>query len=219
MIKRIACGKSNCYIVGEYGNAVLVDTAAPRYLCKLYNAALNAGVKFIFLTHAHYEHAGCAAALAEKLGISVGLSEADLGIMDGSAPQVMKAHKFYGKIALKLCGGSMRKKSDVPAHIVRLSDGMELSPFGAAGEVMELCGHTFGSLGLVYENALFAGDAMSNVLKPSCTCIYADAAAAEETFARILGDSRIARVYVSHGSVIELDKLRTVMTPAPVADF
>ncbi len=219
MIKRIACGKTNCYLVGEYGRAVLVDTAAPRYLGKLYKAAHNAGVKFIFLTHTHYEHAGCAAALAEKLGVPVGLSEADLGIMDGSAPQIMKAHKLYGKITLKLCGGAMKKKSAVPAHIVRLSDGMELSPFGVAGETMELCGHTFGSLGLVYENALFAGDAMSNVLRPVCTCVYADRTAAEDTVRRILGDSRIARVYVSHGSVIELDKLRAVMTPAPVADF
>ena len=64
-----------------------------------------------------------------------------------------------------------------------------------------------------------AGDAMSNVIKPSCTCVYADRNAAEETVKRILADTRIARVYVSHGSVIELDKLRAVMTPAPVADF
>lgn len=219
MLKRIACGKVNCYITGECGRAVLVDTAAPRYCKKLYKAASAAGVKLIVLTHTHYEHAGCAAELSEKLGVPVGFSCADAGIMDGSAPQTMKAHKFYGKLMLRLCGGAMRKTSAVPARRICLSEGTDLSAFGATGEIMELCGHTLGSIGVVYDNALFAGDAMSNVIKPSCTCVYADRNAAEETVKRILADTRIARVYVSHGSVIELDKLRAVMTPAPVADF
>ena len=219
MIKQITCGKVNCYIAGEPGSAVLVDTATPRYAKKLYKAALAAGVKLIVLTHAHYDHAGGAAELSERLGVPVAMSQPELNVLKGGEPEKMSAHTFSGKTLLRVASGNLKKRAVLPVRTEIVTDGDMLSSFGGAGEIIALGGHTSGSTGVLYGDSLIAGDARSNIFKPSCIGMYSDRASAEATVLRILTDPRIVRVYVGHGSVIELDKLRESMTPAPVADF
>ncbi len=48
-VQRIKCGNGNCYIIEEKGNAVLVDTARPKYRDKVLLACHKVNIRLIFV--------------------------------------------------------------------------------------------------------------------------------------------------------------------------
>lgn len=216
MIERIVCGKVNCYIVGEPGRFTLVDTATEMYFDRLYARAAAAGVKLIVLTHGHYWHVGGAAKLSAALGVPVGMHSADVPLLTNPKAQPMSADSLVGRVMLRLSKRDMRRKIPPFVPTVDLVDGLDLEAFGASGTVYGLRGHTYGSVGVLYENVLIAGDAASNFFSPCRAKSYADRAAADASYERIKEDSRITTVYAAHGRPIFFDRPRPVMTP--VAD-
>ncbi len=69
---------TNCFLlVGEKGNAVVIDPAAP--LQKFVDAleAENAKLSHIFLTHGHPDHVASAEALRERYGAKLYMNEGD----------------------------------------------------------------------------------------------------------------------------------------------
>ena len=74
-IERIVCGSlaANCYIIYQKdgGAAYIIDPGYDLKRTQEFVKAHGLAVKAILLTHAHSDHAGKAAALAERFGVDV----------------------------------------------------------------------------------------------------------------------------------------------------
>ena len=58
--------------------------------------------------------------------------------------------------------------------IIYLKNGDDLSEYGIAAKVVELPGHTKGSIGVEIEDNLFVGDALMNMFYPTVSMLYVD---------------------------------------------
>lgn len=131
------------FLVGEDGNAVLIDGGENYKLIKETQEKYGLKVKALLLTHAHFDHAGNAAQIAAD-GATVYVSEKD-GIKLASGDTL--AARFG-------------RKAQPVKDFVTIKDGDVLDLFGIKIEVLETAGHTDGSLTFRTENALFTGDTL-----------------------------------------------------------
>ena len=58
--------------------------------------------------------------------------------------------------------------------VIYLKNGDDLSEYGIAAKVVELPGHTKGSIGVEIEDNLFVGDALMNMFYPTVSMLYVD---------------------------------------------
>ena len=131
------------FLVGEDGNAVLIDGGENYKLIKETEEKNGFKVKALLLTHAHFDHAGNAAKIAAD-GTTVYISEKD------------------GK---KLAAGDtlasrFGRTAEPVTDYVTIKDGDVLNLFGIKIEVLETAGHTDGSLTFKVGDALFTGDTL-----------------------------------------------------------
>lgn len=90
--------------------------------------------------------------------------------------QHMLAKTFLGKIVLSVSLSSFEKDSlDVFEPTIYLKNGDSLNEYGIDAKVVELPGHTNGSIGLEIEgDKLFVGDALMNMFFPTISMLYVD---------------------------------------------
>ncbi len=88
----------------------------------------------------------------------------------------MLAKTFLGKIVLSVSLSSFEKDSlDVFEPTIYLKNGDSLNEYGIDAKVVELPGHTNGSIGLEIEgDKLFVGDALMNMFFPTISMLYVD---------------------------------------------
>ncbi len=174
-IHRIAGGNVNCYIVAENGNAILVDTGRKKYREKILKKCRDFHVNLIVLTHGHMDHCQNAAYLANILHIPIAMSEKDSNLIPDNRRQSLMAKTFLGKIVLAASLKSFEKDSlEAFEPNIYLRTGDDLKAYGIDARVIELPGHTNGSIGLVIEDKLFVGDALMNMFYPTTSMLYAD---------------------------------------------
>ena len=210
----IPCGMANCCIVSQNGSAILVDTATTKHRESILAKCRAANVRLIVLTHGHYDHAQNAAYLAKELCVPVAMHPADLPLMADILSEpiaarsllgktmlaaiTLSAHPSFGKWAARL------QKNEIPpfAPDIELREGFSFEAYGVDATVIELPGHTRGSIGVAAEDGLIAGDALMNFVRPRKALHYIDRAAMEASAARIsaMGDILI---YFGHGGPVK----------------
>ncbi len=198
-IHRIAGGNVNCYIVAENGNAILVDTGRKKYREKILKKCRDFHVNLIVLTHGHMDHCQNAAYLANTLHIPIAMSEKDSNLIPDNRRQSLMAKTFLGKIVLAASLKSFEKDSlEAFEPNIHLRTGDDLKAYGIDARVIELPGHTNGSIGLVIEDKLFVGDALMNMFYPTTSMLYTDEQQMLLSAGRIseLGEKTI---YFGHG--------------------
>ena len=210
-IERVQCGVNNVWILAQGDSAILVDTATKTGRRKIERACRDYDIKLIVLTHGHYDHAQNAAWLSEKLGAPVGMHPADLPVLADLLAEPIESPEWTGKIMLWFFGllkqpglqwiGRLLFANE-PFEFVPLKEGMSLKPYGVDGTIIELPGHTRGSIGIVADSALIAGDALTNLFGPGKAALYSDIAAMDASAdkAAALGD---LTVYPGHGAPME----------------
>jgi glyoxylase-like metal-dependent hydrolase (beta-lactamase superfamily II) len=113
----------------------------------------------------------------------------------------MSARSLLGLVILRMSQKSFRQdKIDPFEPAVYLEDGDSLSSYGIPATIIELPGHTKGSIGIIVDGAcIIAGDALMNLVYPTKSPLYGDRTAMKESAARIssLGDLTI---HFGHGS-------------------
>jgi hydroxyacylglutathione hydrolase len=194
----------NCYLVKTDGGFILVDTAAPGNRRAVEQALAKAGcqpggLKLIALTHGDYDHCGNAAHLRQRFGAPVALHAGDLGMVEhGDMFWSRKRPNF-------LVGALMRLLTNLPeadrfTPEVYLKEGDNLAEYGFPAEVIELPGHSQGSVGLLTaEGDLFCGDLLTNQGKPAIGSIMDDLVAAQASVEKLRGRA-IRTVYPGHGA-------------------
>ena len=152
-ILKVGPFQSNCYIVRPPGSgpAVVIDPGdePERILARLKGRDVAA----ILLTHAHLDHIGGVAALAEATGAPVHLHPADRFLYDAAAEHA----RMFG----------LRVETP-PAPDVELADGDELAFGGSSGRdsgggaieftVRHTPGHSPGHVVFIGDGIAFVGD-------------------------------------------------------------
>ena len=139
---------ANCYIVTDEGSkeAFVVD---PGVYNKRFEAALRAAgvekLRYILLTHGHFDHISGVKALKEDFGGDVVIHREDAGCLYDKSKSL--ASKFFFP------------QHDVTADVL-VDDGQRL-PFGEGEiEVIHTPGHTKGSVCYTIEDIMLSGDTL-----------------------------------------------------------
>lgn len=199
-IRRIQCGTDNCYLVANGSNAILVDTGSAAGYEKVLAECSSYTMKLIVLTHVHFDHAENAARLAKHFDIPVAVHQADLELFDSYDRQPLISYGTVGRIVLGLSLNDLRnRRIEKPEKLIYVKEGDSLSAYGIDAKVMELPGHTAGSIGIdVAGKELLVGDALDNWLRPAIGHLYSNLDALRESAGKIkaLGERTL---YYGHG--------------------
>lgn len=136
---------SNSYLVTQDGQtAVAIDPAQPRILDEAARRGLK--VKYVLLTHGHFDHIGGCAAL-QRAGARIGCLEGEKKLALGRN-NLAEAFGYGG----------------VPPFLIdfTLDDDEEFTLCGMDFRVIATPGHTAGSCCYLTENMLFTGDTLFN---------------------------------------------------------
>ena len=141
-IKCLTVGQieTNCYIVAdeETLECAVIDPGDESNTILDYIEDQRFKVKYIFLTHGHFDHTMAVTAVREETGATVCMNEKDSGAVLGNAP-----FKF-----------------NPPDDTIWYREGDVLHVGNLAFTVMETPGHTPGGVCLVCEDAIFTGDTL-----------------------------------------------------------
>ena len=199
-IKQISCKMVNTYLLKGKNGAVLVDTGETADQEKILKACENENVRLLLLTHGHIDHIQNGAYLAQQLHVPIAMHPKDAELIRNQFAQAMESTGLFGKILAAASKSKMKKNQIEPFDPeLFLQEGDSLEPYGVQASVMELPGHTKGSIGLDVEGrAVIAGDALMHMLRPGEASIYADREKLKESAKRItaLGNRTI---YFGHG--------------------
>ncbi len=199
-ILQIKCGTDNCYIVAERGNAILVDTGSAEGLEQVITECSKYKLKLIVLTHPHFDHAENAAAISERFDVPVAVNKADVEIFGNYDAQPLKSYGVVGKVVLGLSLKVLRNtKVRRPEKLIFVKEGDSLAEYGIDARILELPGHTIGSIGVdVEQKNLLVGDALDNWIKPAVGHLFCDYDTIKKTAQKIklLGQRTL---YYGHG--------------------
>ena len=135
-LKTLALGayQTNCYILANGSEAVVID---PGYEPDTILDALEGlTLKAILLTHGHFDHVGAVKELVAETGCAVYIHAAETAL-----PPMMTAGALY--------------------YTHTYDEGDTISPIsGLELTVLHTPGHTPGSVCLLWNNELFAGDTL-----------------------------------------------------------
>lgn len=200
MVQRICCGNVNCYLIVNGKNAILVDTAREKYREKILDACKPYHVSLLILTHGHVDHVQNAAFLSGALGCPIAMNEADLSLLEDNMRQSLYAHSFLGKIVLWASIKSFHEdKIPMFTPDIFLKEGDSLETYGIPAKILDLPGHTKGSIGIdIMEKELIVGDALMNMFYPTVSMLYYDKNVMLQSADKIssLGERQI---YFGHG--------------------
>mgnify|MGYP001792912621 FL=1 len=205
-------GSVNCYLLQKDTDYILIDTGGSNKRTEIEEALLCAGCKpgnlrLIILTHGDFDHTGNAAYLRNKFDTKIAMHHDDLGMLErGDMFFNRKKPNILIRIMLPILpiifgfGKSERCKPDL-----YLEDGYDLSKYGFDAKVVEIPGHSKGSIGILTANGdFFCGDLLENIDKPTFSSIIDDLTAANTSVEK-LNSLKINTLYPGHGKSFAME--------------
>ena len=201
-ITRIKGGTDNCYLVINGKDAVLFDTSSGEAYEKVKEECSKYNMKLIVLSHTHFDHAENASELSSLFNIPVAYNKVDDVLFDNYDAQPLRSYGIVGFVVLKMSLAVLREtKVKRPLNRFFVKEGDTFEAYGFPDlKVVELPGHTKGSIGLLAgDDAFLVGDALDNWIRPGVGHLYYDWDEQKKTSERIktLGKRKI---YYGHGN-------------------
>ena len=155
-------GYFNLYVIKGNNGDILIDTGfigMKRHLKRWLN---NFNIKLVILTHAHVDHTWNTAYLKDLYGCDVALGINDINNIDNSNIKSMPSTNRR-RLWCRLMNFGMRILNVKDFNIdMKLRDNQIIRRYGLELKIVSLPGHTNGSIGILYKDYLFAGDALIN---------------------------------------------------------
>lgn len=127
----------------EEGNLVVIDPGENYKKIKEAEQNLGMKIKAVLLTHAHFDHAGCAKKLQDD-GALIYVSELD-------APKLKNEYNL---------GSHFGRKFEYLTADFTFDGGQTIDVLGIKFKVLSTPGHTDGSVCFMLDNMLFTGDTL-----------------------------------------------------------
>lgn len=145
IVKKFVVGDmgNNNYLLINGNDAAIIDCTGDIPELESVVKENNAELKYILLTHAHFDHIGGVKKLKEKTGAKVYLHTEDKEILD-------MTNEFMNMVGLP--------EIDVPEIDVYINEGDKIQLGDSVLDVIHLPGHTPGGVGYLVDNMLFSGD-------------------------------------------------------------
>jgi hydroxyacylglutathione hydrolase len=202
-IHAVPLGLSEAYLLETDAGLVLIDAGLPhqeRIILRHVQALGSDNLQLIFITHAHLDHYGSAAALRRLTGAPVAIHRADAEALARGETRLGSARgsgKLMGVLLppVEWCLRPEPVKADL-----LLEDGDNLGDYGLEARVMHTPGHTLGSSCLIVEERIgFVGDLLTNNGRPQLQRLFAeDWSLLKQSYARLQG-IELEMVYPGHG--------------------
>jgi glyoxylase-like metal-dependent hydrolase (beta-lactamase superfamily II) len=152
----------------------------------------------------HFDHAENAAKLSERFNVPVAYHAADEELFESYDKQPLISYGLVGKVVLGMSLKVLRETPvNKPANCFQVKEGDSLSEYGIDAKIVELPGHTAGSIGVDVEGkSLLVGDELDNWISPAIGHLYSDKEALKKSAQKITGmGSRT--LYYGHGKPTE----------------
>jgi len=223
-IHNIPLGMATAYLIESASGLVLVDAGLPHYersVLRRMRALGRDDLRLIFVTHAHLDHYGSAAALRRLTGAPIAVHRADGDAMArGETP--LGSARGRGRLTwafLRLFGLHLRIEPTPPDLL--LDDEDDLRAYGLDAVVLHTPGHTPGSSCLIVEGRVaFVGDLLSTSIRPHVQGSFADDwSLIPESLARLQA-LRPEWVYAGHGRrSLSGEALQRLTFPPPMKEM
>ena len=204
MVERIKISYANCYLLSGEDGSILIDTCNYKDGPKILERIKDKSVKLILLTHGHFDHVSSAKYLAKRLNVPIAMSEKDVPIIGKGEDSILLGTTTFGKLMSRF-SKPVLQKSTYSKFIpdVLLKEGQDLSAYGVKAHVVELPGHTKGSIGVITDDGeIIVGDAMFNIMRPTVARIFEDEKTMRQSVEKIK-KSGAKTIYVGHGNPIK----------------
>lgn len=199
MVKRLKCGSGNCYVVNNGKDAILIDTGKKEYLNQIIKECKPYTMRLIVLTHVHMDHAENAEELSNIWGCPVAVNKKDIELAGEYESQPLVAKTLLGKIILGVSRSVLQTKFFIGSNLKYVEEGETLKEYGIDATIIELPGHTNGSIGVDVERKDFiVGDALMNWFRPTVSQLYHNRELMLESAKRIQ-DMGERTIYFGHG--------------------
>ena len=215
-VTQLSLAMSNaCLISGE--KHILVDTGSPgelgRIEAKLKKLGLSLpDLSLVLLTHAHFDHAGNAAAIKRRAGCPLAVHALDRPCMESGKNAAIVP---LGPMAALI--SPFMKFPFAPAGVdIVPENGFDLSPFGVEARVLFTPGHTPGSVSVLTANGeaivgdLVGGGWPLGQFQPSRPRFHYWASSLADVHASLeaLFASPVNKIYVGHGGPLDGQEAR-----------
>jgi glyoxylase-like metal-dependent hydrolase (beta-lactamase superfamily II) len=199
-IHSLTLGFVQVYLIETPDGLFLVDCGMPGQEKKILAAMQRLGrqdLKLIFITHAHADHTGSAAALKRLTGAQTAIHRLDAEALR-TARMPARGRSWLMRQVMAVMTRLVRLQPVQPDIV--LEDGDRLERYGLPGRAIHTPGHSPGSCCLVLDDhSGFVGDLVSTTGEPHLQHdIIDDWAQLHASYLR-LRELELEKVYVGHG--------------------
>jgi glyoxylase-like metal-dependent hydrolase (beta-lactamase superfamily II) len=221
-IQLIDFGGINGYLVKNDVGFFLIDTGVSAKREELDQLLNRAGcrpenLKLIILTHGDVDHVNNCAHLREKYGTKIAMNRGDsemvaTGNMGSNRKAKPDKYSFMFRMIMFF---SKDEKFETFKPDILLENDQSLLEYGLDARVIELKGHSEGSIGvLTAEGELFCGDLLINFGKPDYHFIIFEMPVAKKSVEKLKG-LPIKTIYPGHGKPFSKAALLKVKSTTP----
>ncbi len=192
----------NCYIAENDEVAILIDPGLNQKKEQIIKICKEKVIKLMVLTHGHVDHIQCAADVAKELQIPIMMHQNDLELIDYNLKQPLHGRKVMGKIVAFFSILSAKSSVIKPFKVTEIiTCDRTVNEYGIPFEIIQLPGHTKGSVGIKIENHLFVGDALMNMFGADVSLLYENKDVLFESATKIssVGD---VTIHFGHGNEV-----------------
>ncbi|WP_280360746.1 MBL fold metallo-hydrolase [Nocardia wallacei] len=201
----------NVYVWNDGAAVTLIDSGLPGASGAIENGLRTLGfapgqVRRVIITHAHIDHLGSAADLADR-GAEIWAHHTEADIVRGERPQPDPVLRDWER---PIFAGLPQVAPPRPAPVHRELHAGEVLDFGGGATVLAVPGHTAGSIALHLprHRVLFTGDTLANFRGATMPGVFNLDSDAVEAAAHHLTDLDVDTVCVGHGDVLAGEALR-----------
>lgn len=202
MIHIIKSGNTNCYLI-KLGRAyALIDTGTALdkdFLTKLQAIAPLNQIEIVILTHGHYDHIGHAAKLQKEYGSKIVIHQKDFDKAANGTMDFPKARGLFSNCIRNTTMKEMEHAKFIPFNADIVIRSQEQLVHYPQIQIVELPGHTPGSIGVMLDGNLFVGDLMMNMPVPTKSWFAEDFDILAKNIKKIK-ELNIQRIYPGHGN-------------------